>query len=66
MQDGPSTEKGVGISSQITYVFTLGPSPPTSRNLLEVRKRHSHEVIHFWVALLKIEHDSQHTHNKIN
>ena len=43
----------------------LGPSHSTSRKLLEI-KEHSHKVIHCWVALLKIDHDSQHTHNKIN
>ena len=64
VQDGPSPmEKGVGISSQITSVFTLGPCHPMPRILLEV-KEHLHEVIHSWVALLKINHDCQHTHNK--
>ena len=64
VQDGLSPiEKGVGISSQITYVFTLGPCHPMPRILLEV-KEHLHEVIHSWVALLKINHDCQHTHNK--
>ena len=34
VQDGLSPiEKGVGISGQTTYVFTLGPSHPTHRNL---------------------------------
>ena len=33
------------------------------RILLEV-KEHLHEVIHSWVALLKINHDCRHTHNK--
>ena len=66
VQDGPSPmEKGVGISSQITYAFTPGHSHPTSRNLLEI-KEYPHKVIHCWVALLKIDHDFQHTHNKIN
>ena len=47
VQDGPPpTEKGVGISGQTTYVFTLGLSHPTSRNLLEIRKCHSYEFIH--------------------
>ena len=62
VQDGPSpTEKDVGISGQITYVFTFGSSHPTTRNLLEIRKCHSHEFILCWIVLLKIHHDSQHT-----
>lgn len=34
VQDGPSPmEKGVGVSGQITYAFTPGPSHPTRRNV---------------------------------
>ena len=34
VQDGPSSmDMGMGISGQITYVFTPGPSHPTRRNL---------------------------------
>ena len=37
MQDGPfPTEQGMGMSSQTTYAFTLGPSHPTLSNLLEI------------------------------
>ena len=64
VKDSPSSkEKGVEISRQTTYAFMLGPSHPTPRNLLEIRKHHLHEVIHGWVALLKVDHDSQHKHN---
>ena len=55
VQDGPSPmEKGVGISSQTIYVFTLGPSHPTPRNLLEIREHHLNDVRHCWVTLLKL------------
>ena len=38
VQDCPfPTEKGVQMSCQTTYTFTLGPSHPTLRNLLEIR-----------------------------
>ena len=61
MQDGLSPmEKSVGITGQITYAFTPGLRHPTPRNLLEIRKHHLHEVIHCWVTLLKVDHDSQH------
>ena len=64
VQDGPfSTEKSVGISSQTMYVFTLGPSHPTLRNLLEIRKHHLNDVRHCWVTLLKVDHDSQHMYD---
>ena len=64
VQDGPSPpEKGVGISGQTMCAFSLGPSHPTSRNLLEIRKHHLHEVMHCWVTLLKVDHDSQHKYN---
>lgn len=39
--------------------FILGPSHPTPKNLLEIRKYHLYKVIHCWVALLKVSHDSQ-------
>ena len=66
VQDGTSpTKKGVGKSGQTTYVFTPGPSHPTQESMRN-NQTHSHEVIHCWGALLKIAHDSQHTHNKIN
>ena len=66
VQDGPfPMDMGMGISGQITYVFTPGPSHPTQESMRN-NQTHSHEVIHCWGALLKIAHDSQHTHNKIN
>ena len=58
VQDGPfPTEKGVQMSRQTTYAFTLGLSHPTFRNLLE-KEHHLHKIIHCWVALLKVNHDS--------
>ena len=63
VQDGPfPTEKGVQMSSQTTYAFTLGLSHTTFRNPLE-NEHHLHEIIHCWVLLLKVNHDSQHKHN---
>ena len=56
-------EKGVGISGQTMCAFSLGPSHPTSRNPLEIRKHHLHEVMHCWGTLLKVDHDSQHKYN---
>ena len=61
VQDGPfPTEKGVQMSSQTIYAFTLGLSHPTFRNLLE-KEHHLHEIIHCCVALLKVNHDSLHS-----
>ena len=58
VQDGPfPTEKGGQMSRQTTYAFTLGLSHPTFRNLLE-KEHHLHKIIHCWVALLKVNHDS--------
>ena len=63
VQDGPfPTENGVQMSSQTTYSFTFGLIHPTFRKLLE-KGHHLHEIIHCWVALLKVNHDSQHKHN---
>ena len=46
VQDGPfPTEKGVQMSIQTTYAFTLGLSHPIFRNLLE-KEHHLHEIIH--------------------
>ena len=46
VQDGPfPTEKGMQMSSQTIYAFTLGLSHPTFRNLLE-KEHHLHEIIH--------------------
>lgn len=64
VQDGPSPlEKGAGISGQTMCAFSLEPSHPTSRNPLEIRKLHLHEVMHCWGTLLKVDHDSQHKYN---
>ena len=64
MQDGPSPmEKDVGISSETMCAFTFGPSHSTPRNLLQIRTHHLHEVIHIWVALLKVDQDSEHKHS---
>lgn len=44
--DGPfPTEKGVQMSIQTTYAFTLGLSHLIFRNLLE-KEHHLHEIIH--------------------
>lgn len=52
-------ERSVGISGHTMCVFTLRPSHPAPKNLLEIRKYHLYKVIHCWVALLKVSHDSQ-------
>lgn len=52
-------ERNVGISGHTMCAFILGPSHPTPKNLLEIRK-YLYKVIHCWVALLKVSHDSQH------
>ena len=59
VQDGPSPlEKDVGISSETMCAFTFGPRHSTPRNLLQIRRKHHlHEVIHVWVALLKVDQD---------
>ena len=60
VQDGPSPmERSVGISGQTMCAFIFGPSHPTPKNLLEIKKYHLYKVIHYWVALLKVSHDSQ-------
>ena len=52
-------ERSVGISGQTMCAFIFGPSHPTPKNLLEIKKYHLYKVIHYWVALLKVSHDSQ-------
>ena len=53
----------MGISSETMCAFTFGPSHSTPRNLLQIRKHHLHEVIHVWIALLKVDQDSKHKHS---
>ena len=60
VQDGPSPmERSMGISGQTMCAFIFGPSHHTPKNLLDLKKYHLYKVIHCWVVLLKVIHDSQ-------
>lgn len=49
-------EKGTEIPSWTTYVFTLGPSHPMSRNLPAKKKYCLYDVTHDCMILLRAEH----------